>query len=71
MYNISSGFVFDLLKLLEACLTSYDLAKGGVWWVSMHRYRNCAIILSLPLGTVRPVYRTGLSLLSRERFLFI
>ena len=24
-----------------------------------------------PLGTVRPVYRTGVSLLSRERFLYI
>jgi len=25
---------------------------------------------SYPLGTVRPIYRTGVSLLSRERFLF-
>jgi len=25
----------------------------------------------LTLGTVRPVYRTGVSLLSRERFLYI
>ena len=24
-----------------------------------------------PLGTVHPVYRTGVSLLSRERFLYI
>jgi hypothetical protein len=24
-----------------------------------------------PLGTVRPLYRTGVSLLSRERFLYI
>ena len=27
--------------------------------------------IDYPLGTVRPVYRTGISLLSRERFLYI
>ena len=27
--------------------------------------------ISYPLGTARPLYRTGVSLLSRERFLYI
>ena len=28
-------------------------------------------VVDQPLGTVRPAYRTGVSLLSRERFLYI
>ena len=32
---------------------------------------KCTKIDNYPLGTVRPMYRTGVSLLSRERFLYI
>ena len=31
----------------------------------------CVVTRSSPLGTVRPLYRTGVSLLYRKRFLYI
>ena len=43
----------------NSCVGSYYLHKKD--WLSSH----------LPLGTVRPLNRTGLSLISRERFLYI
>jgi len=43
----------------ETCLISNECCP-------FHRRRR-----NYPLGTVRPLYRTGVSLLSRERFLYI
>ena len=73
------SLVFTALLMIP-CRLVYDSVWSGMWirinWYVIpcrlvYMYQEFKLWWCLPLATLRPVYRTGVLLLSRERFLCI
>ena len=71
-YAVLALFTYAKSQLLRLHTHTLTVLEGGdlrTWHVVPSSLNHG--IKYYPLGTVRPLYRTGVSLLSRERFLYI